>query len=33
MNETFRKWKATYTCDEDTNPGYNIRDMQAAFLA
>lgn len=33
MNETFRKWKSTYACDEDTIQGYNIRDMQAAFLA
>lgn len=32
MNETFKKWKSTYSCDED-RPGYNIRDMQAAFLA
>lgn len=33
MNESFKKWKLTYSCDQDTIQGYNIRDMQAAYTA
>lgn len=31
--EDFNKWKTTYTCDCEEQPGYNVRDLHAAFEA
>lgn len=33
INEQFKEWKQNYKCDDSYDHGYNIRDMQAAFLA
>lgn len=33
INEEFKAWKQNYKCDDSYDHGYNIRDMQAAFLA
>ena len=33
LPQGFKDWKSQYACDDPSSPGYNIRDLYAAYTA